>query len=116
LDYIRSDPDIWCPDPKSDPAGFAANYPDPIRWEKTHPAHPYQPFLWGLHPFSMIKFYCPLLYFIMGLFLFYTKTVQPVDSTVESNVKSGIKQPLIIALGLRRDINQVFLVVEGHAF
>jgi len=35
---------------------------------------------------------------------------------METNVKSGIKQPLIIVLGLRGAVNQVFLVVEGHAF
>jgi hypothetical protein len=28
LDYIQLDPDIWYPDPESDPVVFAANYPD----------------------------------------------------------------------------------------
>ena len=50
------------------------------------------------------------------LFFFCIKAVEPVDSIMESNVKRGIKQPVIIALGLRGNINQVFLVVEGQAF
>jgi len=56
-----------------------------------------------------------ILYAVL-FFFFCTKAVEPVDSIMENNVKRGIKQPVIIALGLRGNINQVFLVVEGQAF
>jgi hypothetical protein len=39
-----------------------------------------------------------------------------MDSIMQSYIKGGIKQPLIIALGLRGIINQVFLVVERQDF
>ena len=42
--------------------------------------------------------------------------VQPVDSIMDDNIERGVKQPLIIALGMRGYVNQVFLVVEGHDF
>jgi hypothetical protein len=39
-----------------------------------------------------------------------------MDSIMEYNIKNGIKQPMIVALGRRGNLNQVFLVVEGQAF
>ena len=50
------------------------------------------------------------------MFLFCIETVEPTDLIMQSDIKSGIKQPLIIALGLRGIINQVFLVVERQDF
>jgi hypothetical protein len=39
-----------------------------------------------------------------------------MDVIMETNITSGIKQPMIVALGQRGNLNQVFVVVEGQAF
>lgn len=38
-----------------------------------------------------------------------------MESILAENLKAGIKQPLIVCLGKRGSLNQVFLVVEGQA-